>query len=316
MNRNQGDRVTITDVTLREYGQNVPAGYLHVFTPEIRVEIARCLVEAGFRDIEVFSCVSPKVAPAMKREDIVRIAEALGRIEGVNLITAVPNRVGYEHFLAMSLGPDGWDHIMGVFFSAVEAHNVVNLGRSIRETLLEYEGILTDAKARGIRVAAYVSAAFGYRPPGGTEVLRPSPSDINAHIDWYLGLGARSVTMSDLQGVADEEYTARFLGELLEERKGSDVERLGYHPHHVFGERAVANSLTAYHLGIRRFDASLGGTGGCVTGAPGNQPMEMLLDALHRKGVETGIRDDKVRALSRWVRDRLYSKIYLQAKGK
>lgn len=316
MNENQADRVTITDVTLREYGQNVPAEYLHVFTPEVRVHIARRLAQAGFRNMEIFSCVSPRVAPAMNTGDILAIAKSLGRMDGVDIVTAVPNRRGYERFLSMGLGPEGLSHTMGVFFSAVEAHNVANLGRSIRETLREYEGILDDARFRGIRVAAYVSAAFGYRSPGGTDVIRPEPAEISAHIDWLLGMGAVTVTMSDLQGVADGDQTGRFLEELLGGRNGRDLERLGYHPHHVAGERAVSNSLAAYHLGIRRFDASLGGTGGCVTGAPGNQPMEMLLEVFHRKGVETGIRIDRTLALTRWVRDRLYSRIYLQSKGK
>ena len=62
---NYKDPVTITDVTLREFGQNVPAEYLHVFTPEVRADMARRLADAGFKHIEVFSCVNPRVAPAM-----------------------------------------------------------------------------------------------------------------------------------------------------------------------------------------------------------------------------------------------------------
>ena len=64
------DSVTIVDVTLREYGQNVPAGYLNLFTPQIRAGIAQRLMEAGFKDLEIFSCVNPQVAPSMKKEDL------------------------------------------------------------------------------------------------------------------------------------------------------------------------------------------------------------------------------------------------------
>ncbi len=311
MNHPQKDPVTITDVTLREFGQNVPAESLPVFTPEVRVDMARRLADAGFRNMEVFSCVNPRVAPAMNREHIARIAAGLGRIEDVNIITAVPNRAGYENFLSLGLGPGGFNHILGVFFSAVEAHNLANLGRTIKETLQEYEGVLKDAAARGIRVAAYVSGAFGYRLPEGGEVLRPTPREINAHIDWYLELGAETVTLSDLQGVSDDKKTAIFFEALMDGRGEGDLALLGYHPHHVSGEKAVANSMAAYEIGIRRFDASLGGTGGCVTGAPGNQPTEKLIERFHAGGIFTGIDERKTQALSILAGALLYEKIPL-----
>ena len=65
MVENRVENVIITDVTLREYGQNVPADYLNIFTPEIRVEIALKLIDAGFTNIEILSCIHPGLAPAM-----------------------------------------------------------------------------------------------------------------------------------------------------------------------------------------------------------------------------------------------------------
>ena len=116
-------RVTITDVTLREYGQNVPGSHLHVFNPEIRAEIALKLIDAGFTNLEVLSCINPRLAPAMNGEAIKKITSDLGRIDGVHIITLVPNKAGYRNFLQFGLGPDGYNHTMGIFFSAVEAHN-------------------------------------------------------------------------------------------------------------------------------------------------------------------------------------------------
>jgi isopropylmalate/homocitrate/citramalate synthase len=115
------DRVIITDVTLREYGQNIPSSYLHIFTPEIRIEIALSLIDSGFTNIEILSCINPQVAPAMNKKVIRKIAKKLGRVNGVNLITLVPNEVGYKSFLSAGLGPEGYNHTMGLFFSAVEA---------------------------------------------------------------------------------------------------------------------------------------------------------------------------------------------------
>jgi len=307
------NEVVITDVTLREYGQNVPASYLHVFTPRIRTDIALRLIGAGFRSIEVISCVQPRIAPAMNAEDVRRIAEGLGRLEGAHLITLVPNLSGYRRYLDWNLGPDGHNHTLGMFFSAVEAHNLLNLGRTIEETLNEYRAILKDALQRKVRVAVYISAAFGYRVNPGGEVLKPGGEALNAHVDRFLDRGAETVTLSDLQGVAGEAETREVLETVLGNRKRETVERLGYHPHHVRGDRGIANSKVAYEMGIRRFDASLGGTGGCVTGAPGNQPTEGLLEAFERMGVGTGIDLEEVRKIGRLVEKELYARIGLKS---
>jgi hydroxymethylglutaryl-CoA lyase len=303
--------VVITDVTLREYGQNVPARFLYIFTPEIRHEIALGLIDAGFTTIEVLSCIHPGIAPAMSRDLLEKTVRKIGRRDGVRFVTLVPNRAGYETFLDLGLGPDGYGHTMALFFSAVEAHNLANLGRPIKDTLDEYRIILKDASSRGIRTVAYISAAFGYLAPEGGGLLIPDTGALDEYIDLMFGLGSDLVTLSDLQGVASEEATAEMLEGILRGRTPREIGRLGYHPHHVSGEKAIANSKVAYERGIRRFDASLGGTGGCVTGAPGNQPTEGLIRLLHSLGAETGINEQKVNALAGMVQQELYARITL-----
>jgi hydroxymethylglutaryl-CoA lyase len=135
--------------------------------------------------------------------------------------------------------------------------------------------------------------------------------DIAHYLDLLFDLGAATVTLSDLQGVANQEGTRKLLEDTLNTRKGRDIERIGYHPHHVSGLEAIANSMAAYDIGIRRFDASLGGTGGCVTGAPGNQPTEALVRCFEEKGIKTGLRPDEVSALEDFVEKELYPKIAL-----
>ncbi|MBW2311201.1 MAG: hypothetical protein JRF35_09015 [Deltaproteobacteria bacterium] len=309
------ERAIVTDVTLREYGQNVPERFLPVFTPEIRAEIALQLIGAGFRNIEVLSCVHPAIAPAMNRDAVKKTSEKLGRIDGVNLIALVPNRAGYEAFLDLDLGPDGYDYTMGIFFSAVEAHNLANVGRPIKDTLEEYRMILNDAASRGIRVIAYISAAFGYLDPEKGALTTPYTGTLNGYIDLLFGLGADLVVLSDLQGVANEQGTGEILEGILKGRKRRDIDRLGYHPHHVSREQAIANSKIAYDLGIRRFDSSLGGTGGCVTGAPGNQPLEGLIRFFHSVVIDTGIHERQVLSLAHMVQRELYSRITLTESG-
>ena len=308
---NKVDSVTITDVTLREYGQNIPAKYLHIFTPEVRVEIASRLIDAGFNNIEILSCIHPKIAPAMNEEALKKIATDLGRVNGVNLITLVPNKAGYKNFLDYNFGPDGYNHTMGIFFSAIEAHNIANLGRPLKETVEEYKIIVRDASSHNIRIIGYISAAFGYFEPESGVLIKPDLDEVNNYIDMLLDLGVDTVTLSDLQGVANEERTREIFESILYKKRGKDIEKLGYHPHNIVGEAAIANSKTAYDLGIRRFDSSLGGTGGCVTGAPGNQPTETLISFFNSLGIENGLNEKKVFSLTEMVQKELYSKIPL-----
>jgi len=311
MPNNKNDSVTITDVTLREYGQNIPAKYLHIFTPEIRVEIALQLINAGMRNIEIISCVHPKISPAMNEQALEKIAQDLGKINGVNLITLVPNRAGYNTFLELGLDKDNRNHTVGVFFSAIEAHNVANLGRPLKETIEEYKQIMIDASRHNIRIIGYISAAFGYFEPKNGVLIKPNLHKVNDYVNLLFNFGADTVTLSDLQGVANEERTREIFEIILKKRSGSEVNKLGYHPHHISGKAAVANSTIAYELGIRRFDSSLGGTGGCVTGAPGNQPTEMLVDFFHSLGIQTGLNTTKIFSLKEMVYNELYSKIPL-----
>lgn len=301
--------VLVTDVTLREFGQNVPKSHLEYFSPKVRVQVAEGLVASGVRSLEVLSCVSPAVAPAMARELLEETARLLGSIKGVRFTTLVPNRAGYRVFLELGLGPDGHDHVMGLFFSAVEAHNLANLGRTIKETIGEYRLVARDARSRGIPMTGYISAAFGYRPSPEAPVLKATIDEVSRHMDGLLDMGVRAITLSDLQGLANVNETRAFLEKLMEKRKGRGIEILGYHPHNVSGARAIENSLAAWELGIRRFDASLGGSGGCVTGAPGNQPTEELVRAFHKRAVLTGIEERRLVSVSQRVKQDFYERI-------
>ena len=87
----------------------------------------------------------------MNERALKKISTNLGRVNGVNPITFVPNKAGYKTFLAMDCGPGGYNHTMGIFFSAVEAHNLANLGRPLKETVEEYKTIVGDASCDGLK---------------------------------------------------------------------------------------------------------------------------------------------------------------------
>ncbi|MFC1482564.1 hypothetical protein ACFL51_02035 [Myxococcota bacterium] len=287
--------VRVADVTLREHGQNVTRADLHRFDVDLRIATAKRLVQAGVRRLEVLSCVSPRIAPAMDASLAGPVAQGIGRPPGTRLVTLVPNRQGLETFLRLGLGADGLGHTGGVFFSAVEAHNRANLGRSVAESLEEIRAVAREAQQREIPLVGYVSAGFGFRPAPEKPVIPVDESDLRAYAAELFDLGAQTVTVSDLQGVAGPTQTASTLAALLEALPAEQRARLGYHPHHA--DRAAGLDLVevAYDAGVRLFDASLGAAGGCVTGAPGNVPTEGVLERLEARGARTDIDLDAVK---------------------
>jgi len=282
-------------VTVREHGQNLGPRELEVFSPAACVHLAQQLHRAGVRRLELFSCVSPRVAPAMHPDRIQAIAAGVGAPPGLEIVTLVPNPRGYDGFLELGLGAGGWGHTVGLFHSAVEAHNRANVRRSIDESVTEMREIAARAARDGSPVCAYLSAAFGYRDDDGLH--RVGAERRRDQIRRLFDLGATLVTLSDLQGLADEEHTQRVWDDVLDLDGGAYAAALGYHPHHVGPARAVDLVEAAYHSGVRCFDGSLRATGGCVTGAPGNAPSGRSLERLARLGADTGVDAAAVRAL-------------------
>ena len=193
----------------------------------------------------------------------------------------------------------------------VEEHNLKNLGCSVRESIRRYEPIIMDAKDSGIRVVLYLSAAFGYHNTSNNTLIRPEPGMVNAYIDKMIDAGVIRVTLTDLQGVADEKWTCHVWEEVLKHRNEEQIRIFGYHPHHISPEKAVHNSISVAKLGISNFDASIGGRGGCITGAPGNQPSELLVYQLRKHGFITGINEKRLLSLSEKVNKSLYNRIPL-----
>ncbi len=277
--------VTLTDVTLREHGQNVPAEGLDTFTPGARADLARSLRDAGFTRLEVMSCVNPRIAPAMARDQLDDLLDLMGPMEGVEIVTLVPNVRGYGVFGEMGLA--SWGHTVGVFHSAMDEHNVANLGSTVAQTVRQLDEIGRRASSDGVRLCSYVSAAFGF--DDGGRVVGVDDGVLADQIRHLFDIGSAQVTLSDLQGLADDDETARVWDRVLNLDAGRFADRLGYHPHHAIPQRSVDLIEAAYRAGVRRFDASLGAAGGCVTGAPGNAPTEGAVERFAEMGVDCGI---------------------------
>jgi isopropylmalate/homocitrate/citramalate synthase len=177
----------------------------------------------------------------------------------------------------------------------MDEHNIANLGWTVGESVASIAEIAGRAAADGVRLSAYVSAAFGYRHEG--RFVPVADEQLADQVRRLFDLGACMVTLSDLQGLADPHETARVWDRVLGLDGGAHAGQLGYHPHHVDPHQAVERVEAAYGVGVRCFDASLRAAGGCITGAPGNAPTEQVLRRLHRLGARTGIDEAAVAGL-------------------
>ncbi len=290
----------LSDVTLREHGQNVQKQDLSEFSSEIRAKTALALVHAGFKRLEIISCVSPGVAPAMSVQLIKEIAHAVGRQPTVEIITLAPNPRGLKTFYEIGLGPKELNHTVGLFSSAVEAHNLENLGKTIHETRKDQEKMIREIHRQGSSFVAYITAAFGYRTPDPNSGIQTIDyASLRETVRWWLDRGALTVTLSDLQGVASPSQTSETFRRLLDDFSadalcGKPEIRIGYHPHHADTSKAVALVEHAYNAGIRLFDSSMHALGGCVTGGPGNVSTREVISLFSRKSVPTGIDPEKL----------------------
>jgi len=196
--------------------------------------------------------------------------------EGVVYSALCPNARGLERARAA-----GIDEI-AVFLSASETHNQKNINKTIHETMAAFQDTVKPAVAAGMRVRGYVSTVWGCPYEGDVD-----PKRALAITRDLLDLGCYQVSLSDTIGSGTPLQTRRIL-ELVKAEVPTD--KLAMHMHDTRGT-ALANIVVGLEMGIRTFDASVGGLGGCpyAPGAAGNVATEDLVYMLHGMGIRTGI---------------------------
>ena len=265
--------VSVYEVSPRDGLQNeratVPLGE--------KLRLIEALTSAGLRRIEATSFVSPKWIPQLADAD--DVARALPRIAAGRPIAysaLVPNARGLERARAAGMTE------IAVFLSASETHNQKNVNKSIAETLAAFEHTVGPARAAGMRVRGYVSTVWGCPYEGAVD-----PKKALAIAQKLLALGCYQISLGDTIGVGTPLQTQNIVKMMLAEIPAGS---LALHMHDTRGT-ALANILAGLDLGIRDFDASVGGLGGCpyAPGAAGNVATEDLVYMLHGMGVSTGI---------------------------
>jgi len=275
-------KVKVVEVGPRDGLQNEPG----VIPTEVKLEFVRSLRAAGFLEVEATSFVHPKWVPQLA--DAEELSRSLGDVAGLTAL--VPNRKGLERALAC-----GYRRV-AVFTAASETFSQRNTNRSIAESLSEFAELMPLAQKKHVSVRAYISTAFECPYEGRIDAQRVV--DIGARL---ISLGVDEVSFGDTIGVAGPREVEALVGAWR-----PPLERLALHFHDTCGT-ALANVYAGLQCGVRIFDSSAGGLGGCpyAPGATGNLATEDLLYFLERSGYETGVRLSAVAAASRRLGDQL-----------
>jgi hydroxymethylglutaryl-CoA lyase len=275
--------VRISEVGPRDGLQNEAAP----IPTDAKLRFIGLLADAGLREIEATSFVSPKAIPQLADADA--LMAALERLPGVRYPVLVPNERGLER--AEAAGADA----VCVFTAASEAFTRANINMTIAESIDAFRPVVDRARERGWWTRGYVSTAFGCPYQG--EVGEAAVVGVALQL---LELGIDELSIGDTIGVAGPADVRRVVRALL--AAGVEAERLAMHFHDTRGT-ALVNVATALELGIRCFDASTGGTGGCpyAPGAAGNLATEDLIYLLDREGLTHGVDLDAVLVAARHV---------------
>ncbi|EEX11271.1 hydroxymethylglutaryl-CoA lyase [Ruegeria lacuscaerulensis ITI-1157] len=239
-----------------------------------KIALVDCLSRAGFSRIEVASFVSPKWVPQMAGS--AEVLAGITRAPGVRYAALTPNMRGYEDALAA-----GADEI-AVFASASEGFSKANINATIAESIERFVPILEAARHIDLPVRGYVSCVTDCPYDGPTP-----PAKVAEVADLLFSHGCYEISLGDTIGQGTPDSIARML---LAVREYVPATRLAGHFHDTNG-RAIDNIDASLALGVRVFDAAVGGLGGCpyAPGAAGNVATEAVAAHLERLGYDTGL---------------------------
>ena len=268
--------VRIYEVGPRDGLQNEKA----VIAVDDKVALIKALVDAGLKDIEVGSFVSPKWVPQMADTD--RVMAALDYANDVNYATLVPNVKGWEGFVQASANLPRNAGEIAVFIAASEGFSKANLNCTVEESLSRLAPVVEAAQSAGVSVRGYVSCITDCPFDGPTP-----PEAVVRAVEGLRRLASMPVSLGDTIGAGTPETVTRVIKAVAETMPISDI--AGHF--HDTGGRALDNVQASLELGVRVFDAAVGGLGGCpyAPGAPGNVATEAVVERVEALGYSTGL---------------------------
>ena len=267
--------VIITEVCPRDGFQSI-----HEWIPtETKVNIINQLMNCGYQQIEVTSFVHPKAIPQLKDAD--EVLTKINRSKQVKLRALVPNLRGLER--AIAVGVDK----AKLMLSASDSHSLSNANCTTEEALQRFEPLIARAQESAIDISGSISVAFGCPYEGEVPVER-----LVMICTRYRAFGIQEISLADTTGMANPMKIKRNVREL--KKRFPDV-TFSLHLHNTRG-MAFANAVAGWEEGIRHFDSSTGGLGGCpyAPGASGNIASEDLIHGFEEMGIATNISLDEV----------------------
>ena len=281
--------VSIVDVGPRDGLQNESKAV----SIESRFQFIQMLSQAGVKRIEAGAFVSSKWVPQMGGslelcEKISTAQKNSSLPKNLNWSCLVPNTQGMESALQSGVKE------VAIFLSASETFSKKNINCTISESFMRYEDVIRIARKNKIRVRAYLSMCFGCPFEGKiseTVVVKLSKK--------LIAMGAYEVSVGDTIGIANPKQVRSLVPKLI---KAIGANRIAMHFHDTRGT-ALANILASLDLGIRSFDSSLGGIGGCpyAKSATGNVATEDVVCMLHAMGFKTGIDLEKLILINKYM---------------
>jgi hydroxymethylglutaryl-CoA lyase len=287
-------RVNIVDVGPRDGLQNEK----QMIPAEVKIELVDRLTDAGVKNIEVTSFVSPKWVPQMA--DGTEVMARIRRQPGVVYSVLTPNMKGFEGAAAAKA-----DEIV-VFGAASEAFSQKNINCSIAESIERFAPVSEAARAQGMRVRGAISCTLGCPYQGEVE-----PESVAYVARLMRQIGVQHVGVADTIGTGTPAKTQRVMEAVLKVYELPDVSG---HFHDTYGQ-AVSNIYACLEMGIASFDTSVAGLGGCpyAKGATGNVATEDVLYLLQGLGIDTGIDLAKIVATGQWISGHLGRKAFSRA---
>jgi hydroxymethylglutaryl-CoA lyase len=287
------EKVRIVEVGPRDGLQNEQVN-LDIPT---RLELIKKLSDAGLNRIEIGAFVSPKWVPQMAgslalAKDVLKLQQA-GKLPSQSRFSClVPNPKGMEDAMAAGL------HEVAIFGACSETFSKKNINCSVAESFIRFREVTEMAKAKNIKVRGYLSTAFGCPYEG-----KVSESRVVRLVRAMFKLGVYEVSLGDTIGVATPRQVESVLKKV---KRVAPLKNVAMHFHDTRGT-ALANVLISYQMGIRTFDSSLGGLGGCpyAEGAAGNLATEDLVYFLNGMGIKTQADLERLIAVSRWIEPKI-----------
>jgi hydroxymethylglutaryl-CoA lyase len=264
-----------------------------ILSTQDKVEFIGLLTETGLQTVEITSFVKAPAIPQMAdAPELYSLVEEKFGGRHVSFPCLVPNMHGYEK--ARELGVKE----IALFSATSDSFTKKNVNSTVDETFLKMREVAEAAKKDGITVRGYVSTAFGCPYEGEMSVEK-----LTNVTKRFLELGVYEVSVGDTIGVATPKQVKAFARTLVGEF-GAD--KIAMHFHDTRG-MAVTNILTSLEEGIKTFDSSAGGLGGCpyAKGATGNVATEDVWYLLHSQGLETGVDLDKLAKASQFILGKL-----------